>query len=154
MASKFENIYKTARNSTNLSQENAAEFIGVSKDTISNYETYKFTPDDVTVFKLAKLYNTSWLIWAHLLNCTEYGKILPEVKIEDIRGAWMEVESASEHFNDISRMAREIIKDGKITKDEQKDCDAIIFQAMKVASASLSLAASLKEEEQKGERAK
>lgn len=50
---------KNARIKTNLTQEQAAEFLGVSRQTISNWETEKTYPDIVSVVKMSDLYHVS-----------------------------------------------------------------------------------------------
>lgn len=50
---------KNARNEASLSQEQAAEAIGVSRQTISNWENEKTFPDIVSVIKMSDLYSIS-----------------------------------------------------------------------------------------------
>ena len=50
---------KNARIKANLTQEQAAEILGVSRQTISNWETKKTYPDIVSVVKMSDLYNVS-----------------------------------------------------------------------------------------------
>ncbi len=50
---------KTARNEAGLTQENAAELLGVSRQTVSNWENEKSYPDIVSVIKMSDIYNIS-----------------------------------------------------------------------------------------------
>lgn len=50
---------KTARLKAKLTQEKAAEAIGVSRQTISNWENEKSYPDIVSVISLSDLYGVS-----------------------------------------------------------------------------------------------
>ena len=50
---------KDARMKTNLTQEQVAELLGVSRQTISNWETGKSYPDIVSVIKMSDLYEVS-----------------------------------------------------------------------------------------------
>lgn len=52
-------IIKTARNEAGLSQEQAAEALGVSRQTVSNWETGKTYPDIISVIKMSDLYSVS-----------------------------------------------------------------------------------------------
>ncbi len=54
--SEFKISLKAARVNAGLSQEEAASQIGVSRQTITNYETGKTAPDIKTLRKLADLY--------------------------------------------------------------------------------------------------
>ncbi len=50
---------KNARIKAELTQEQAAEVLGVSRQTISNWETEKTYPDIINVVKISDLYNVS-----------------------------------------------------------------------------------------------
>ena len=50
---------QTARQNVNLTQEQAAEVLGVSRQTISNWENEKTYPDIVSVVKMSDLYSIS-----------------------------------------------------------------------------------------------
>lgn len=50
---------KNARTNANLTQEQVAETLGVSRQTVSNWENEKTYPDIVSVVKMSDLYNIS-----------------------------------------------------------------------------------------------
>lgn len=50
---------KSARKKCGLTQEKAAEAVGVSRQTISNWENEKSYPDIVSVIRLSSLYSVS-----------------------------------------------------------------------------------------------
>lgn len=50
---------KNARNDAGLTQEQAAEALGVSRQTISNWENEKSYPDIISVVKMSDLYSIS-----------------------------------------------------------------------------------------------
>ncbi len=52
-------IIKKARNEASLTQEQAAESLGVSRQTISNWENSKSYPDIINVIKMSDLYSVS-----------------------------------------------------------------------------------------------
>lgn len=52
-------IIKKARNEAALTQEQAAEALGVSRQTISNWENGKSYPDIISVIKMSDLYSVS-----------------------------------------------------------------------------------------------
>lgn len=52
-------IIKKARNEASLTQEQAAESLGVSRQTISNWENGKSYPDIISVIKMSDLYSVS-----------------------------------------------------------------------------------------------
>lgn len=53
------NKLKNARTSASYTQEQAAELLGVSRQTISNWENDKTYPDIVSVIKMSDVYNIS-----------------------------------------------------------------------------------------------
>ena len=50
---------KNARNEKGITQEQAAEFLGVSRQTISNWENNKSYPDIISVIKMSDIYSVS-----------------------------------------------------------------------------------------------
>ncbi len=50
---------KNARNNKRLTQEQAAEALGVSRQTISNWENNKSYPDIISVIKMSDIYSVS-----------------------------------------------------------------------------------------------
>ena len=51
--------WKAARTDANMTQEQAAVALDVSKSTIINYEKYRTTPDIDTALRLAAIYGRS-----------------------------------------------------------------------------------------------
>ena len=52
-------IIRNARHNANLSQEQAAEALGVSRQTVSNWENGKSYPDILSVIRMSDLYSVS-----------------------------------------------------------------------------------------------
>ena len=52
-------IIRNARHNANLSQEQAAEALGVSRQTVSNWENEKSYPDILSVIRMSDLYSVS-----------------------------------------------------------------------------------------------
>lgn len=50
---------KNARNENGITQEQAAELLGVSRQTISNWENSKSYPDIISVIKMSDIYSVS-----------------------------------------------------------------------------------------------
>ena len=50
---------KSARNEKGMTQEHAAELLGVSRQTISNWENNKSCPDIISVIKMSGFYSVS-----------------------------------------------------------------------------------------------
>lgn len=56
---EIKDMIKKARTERELTQEQAAETLLVSRQTISNWETGKSLPDIVSIIKMSELYQTS-----------------------------------------------------------------------------------------------
>lgn len=114
------NIYQTAREACGITQERAAELIGLSVESIRSYETEKRIPSDDTVIKMVDIYNANYLAYQHLKYKTQVGNIiLPEVDQTTISEAvlkWMhEMHDCMEYQASIV----EITMDGKVDEDEK-----------------------------------
>jgi len=53
------NKLKNARNEKGITQEQAAELLDVSRQTISNWENCKSYPDIISVIKMSDVYSVS-----------------------------------------------------------------------------------------------
>ena len=53
------NKLKKARNEKGITQEKAADLLGVSRQTVSNWENNRSYPDIVSVIKMSDLYSVS-----------------------------------------------------------------------------------------------
>ena len=65
MYPEYPNLYQRARKATYFSQEEAAELLGLSAESMKHYENGRRTPSDDTVHRMAELYNLPWLELEH-----------------------------------------------------------------------------------------
>ena len=65
MAALYPNIYQRGRKTTLLTQEEAAERLGISPETLKRYEGGRLTPPDETVARMCEVYGVSWLALEH-----------------------------------------------------------------------------------------
>ena len=79
MAALYPNIYQRGRKTTLLTQEEAAERLGISPETLKRYEGGRLTPPDETVARMCEVYGVSWLALEHAQATDRLG-ILPEVE--------------------------------------------------------------------------
>ena len=78
-------IIRNARNNAKLSQEQAAEALGVSRQTISNWETGKSYPDIISVIRMSELYSVSL---DHLLKEEDSMKQTYKEYLEESTNTW------------------------------------------------------------------
>ena len=78
MERKYPNLYQRARLSTGMSQERAAELLGLSPESLKQYEGGKTVPKDETVAKMVEVYHLPWLALEHA-QATDTLGVMPEV---------------------------------------------------------------------------
>ncbi|MBS4534475.1 helix-turn-helix transcriptional regulator [Clostridium sp. D2Q-14] len=140
MGKGYGNLYKKARKNTNLTQEKASEFLGVSRDSLSAYERgITPVPDDV-VCKMIQFYETEWLAYEHLRQSTTVGrKYLPEIHHSDIAESVLKLQKEIDDLNAIKRDMFSIACDGLIDNHELEKWNEVTKETNEVAGAALSL---------------
>ena len=83
MYPEYPNLYQRARKATYFSQEEAAELLGLSAESMKQYESGRRTPSDDTVHRMAELYNLPWLELEHAKATDRLG-VLPDVHIQPL----------------------------------------------------------------------
>ena len=83
MDKKCPNLYQRARLSTGMSQERAAELLGLSPESLKQYEGGKTVPKDETVAKMVEVYHLPWLALEHAQATDRLG-VLPEVNVQSL----------------------------------------------------------------------
>lgn len=136
----YENLYKIARKTTNLTQEKAAEFIGVSRDSISAYERgITPTPDDI-VCRMIDIYGTEWLAYEHLRKSTMVGKkYLPQIHYTGIAQSVLRFQKEVNDLENINSDMINIACDNIIHKHETNRWIEVTKEIEEVAGAALSL---------------
>ena len=76
MAALYPNIYQRGRKTTLLTQEEAAERLGISAETLKRYEGGRLTPSDETVAKMCSVYGVPWLALEHAKATDRLGGLL------------------------------------------------------------------------------
>lgn len=127
-----ENIYCKCRleaakyNERLKSREGAAELLGLSLPSLSNYELglTKVVPVD-KVALMADLYNAPELRNYYCRECCPLGIDTPKVDLEGLDRISIRTFSASEQINQVKTTLLKIVSDGVITDDEIPDLQMI-----------------------------
>lgn len=143
----MKNIYQAAREAAGMTQERAAELIGLSVESIRSYETEKRFPTDDTVIKMTEIYGgANYLAYQHLKNKSMLGNtILPDVSEIPLSQAALQM---IHEMNDFIQCEPDIIKitmDGVIDASEEFVWTDIIQKCQKLYKAVLTLQYSKKE---------
>lgn len=117
----FGNIYKNARMVAGLTQERWSEYLGVSPDTVRNYESGRTIPDEETLLCMADISGMKILPYQHLSQKSRIASgILPELEQERglpeaVLGLLIQIDDFREDgMKELIRIAA----DGKISEDE------------------------------------
>lgn len=142
MSEKSVNIYATCRKVAGMTQERAAELLGVATRTLASWETGERIPPALRVADMVDLYGTPVLAIQHLrLNSVLGGDLLPEVCEVPLPQAVCQLCSAIRAFTGADGEDRllEIAADGKVDEMEKADYIALLGQLEPVIQAVLTL---------------
>lgn len=136
------NIYKKARLATPFSQEQAAERLHLSVESVKAYETGQRIPPNETVARMAEVYGAEWLKLMHMRETTAPLEILPEqVRALPLPVAVLQLVSRAYRFAEANAAQNlvTIAEDGVIAEDEREEFDRIVSELDGIVAAALSL---------------
>lgn len=144
MQQDCKNIYKTARKVAGLTQERAAEQLGLSPRSLADYEAGLRVPPNDVADRMVTVYNSQVLAVQHLRVSTQFARdLLPPVQNLTLPEAALTLIDAVYAFAD-SRADRELIdiaRDGVISEDERERFDHVVEQIRHITAAAIALAA-------------
>jgi transcriptional regulator with XRE-family HTH domain len=139
MSKNHESRYKTSRTTAGMTQEAAAELLGVAPRTLSDYENDRArVPDDI-VASMADVYKSPLLAWWHLKNHSVLGKYLPDVSEPQTHGdmAFQLILAQDDLAPSVTAIKR-IVAGGEICEIKKKDFDEAVEGLRGVKSKLLS----------------
>ena len=142
MPEETRNIYKTCRKAAGLTQEAAAERLGISVESLRAYETGQRVPSDEVVEAMSDLYNTLHLIVRHVREKNAmYSRVVPEVPKMDVLAASARLTNRIFEFaeNHSANRLMRIAEDNVIDSNERGEFDAIMEDLQEIVSAALAL---------------
>mgnify|MGYP001851301765 CR=1 FL=1 len=114
------NIYQTAREACGITQERAAELIGLSVESIRGYETERRIPSDDTVIKMVDIYDANYLAYQHLKYKTRVGNVvLPDLNSATLPEAALQWIHEMNDCMEYQASIIEIAMDGKVDDKEK-----------------------------------
>lgn len=135
MYPEYPNLYQRARKATYFSQEEAAELIGLSAESMKQYESGRRVPSDDTVHRMAELYNLPWLELEHAKATDRLG-VLPDVHIQPLPTASITLANRFRRASDQIYTLLEIAEDGIIDECERPEFDAIVADLRETIAAA------------------
>ena len=136
------NIYKICRKSTWLTQEAAAELLGISVESLRAYETGQRVPPDDVVSLMADLYSTMHLIvWHARAKNDMYKRVVPEVRPKSLLQAAVTFNNRMEDFFLAGKLRRllRIVEDNIVDPTEQEEYNAIMAELRGINGAEIEL---------------
>lgn len=139
MPGKYLNPYQKARKTTCLTQEQAAERLGLSAESLKQYELGKRVPSNAVVWQMVQVYDTSWLALEHLRDTSEALGVLPEVTVQSLPTAAIQLINRVLDFADRhrDRQLLRIAEDGVIDEAERPEFDDIVRDLDGIVGAAL-----------------
>lgn len=135
MAPQYPNMYQRARKVTLLTQEEAAERLGISAETLKRYEGGRLTPSDETVAKMCSVYGVPWLALEHAKATDRLG-VLPEVEPKPLPMATISLTNRLRDAADWLAGLLRIAEDGVIDDAERPEFDDIVQDLRETIAAA------------------
>ena len=135
MAPLYPNMYQRARKVTLLTQEEAAERLGISPETLKRYEGGRLTPPDETVARMCSVYGVPWLALEHAKATDRLG-VLPEVEPKPLPMATISLTNRLRDAADRLAGLLRIAEDGVIDDTERPEFDDIVQDLRETIAAA------------------
>ena len=137
------NIYQHARKIAGLTQERAAELLGLSVRSLADYKSGLRLPPNDVADRMVTVYNSQLLAVQHLRCSTPFARnLLPDVKTMALPEAVLTLIDAVYAFAD-DRLDRELIdiaRDGVISEEERERFDHVVDKIRDITAAAIALA--------------
>lgn len=135
MAPLYPNIYQRGRKTTLLTQEEAAERLHISPETLKRYEGGRLTPPDETVARMCEVYGARWLALEHAKATDRLG-ILPPVEPKPLPMATISLTNRLRDAADRLAGLLRIAEDGVIDDAERPEFDDIVQDLRETIAAA------------------
>ena len=135
MSALYPNLYQRGRKTTLLTQEEAAERLGISPETLKRYEGGRLTPPDETVARMCEVYGVSWLALEHAKATDRLG-ILPDLEPKPLPMATISLTNRLRAAADRLAGLLRIAEDGVIDDAERPEFDDIVQDLRETIAAA------------------
>lgn len=142
MQQSCRNIYKAARLAAGLTQERAAEMMGLSVRSVADYEAGVRVPNNDVVNQMVMCYNSQLLAIQHIRQSTTTAReLIPEICDMHLSEAVLTLIDAIYDFAD-DRLDRELIdiaRDGVIDEAERVRFERIVDKLNTITAAAMTV---------------
>lgn len=135
MSALYPNIYQRGRKTTLLTQEEAAERLHISPETLKRYEGGRLTPPDETVARMCEVYGARWLALEHAKATDRLG-ILPDgIEAKSLMQSAISLINRLRPVHESMGSLLQIVEDGQVDETEDAQYEQIrAFIAANVAA--------------------
>lgn len=138
MPGNDQTMYKKARKTTHFTQEEAAEALGLSVESLKAYEQGNRTPPNSAVERMARLYDAPWLRLTHLLEISRDLDVLPEeIPLGDLPASVLALFNRNAQLSGSFHQLLLIAEDGVVDDLEQPDFQRISAHILALVAAGL-----------------
>ena len=134
MEQRCPNLYQRARLSTGLTQERAAELLGLSVESLKQYEGGRTVPKDETVARMVEVYRLPWLALEHA-QATDTLGVMPEVSPRPLPLASIALRNRLHDATGRLDALLRIAEDGIIDDTERPEFDDIVAELRETMTA-------------------
>lgn len=127
MERKYPNLYQRARLSTGMTQERAAELLGLSSESLKQYEGGRRVPSNETVAKMVEAYSCPWLALEHA-RATDTLGVMPDVTPRPLPMASIALRNRLQDATGRLDTLLRIAEDGVIDETERPEFDSIVVE--------------------------
>ena len=139
---EYESMYARHRKAAGITQERAAELLGVAVRTLQAWERGESTPPNARVLSMCDVYCSPTLAIEHLrYNSIIAYDVLPAVKAVPVAQATCQLLAAIRRLEEIHAGDHllQIAADGRVDEIERADFDQLLIELEPVMAAVLSL---------------
>lgn len=139
MPEQYTNIYQMARRAARLTQEQAAELLELSVESVKAYENDLRIPPNSTVAQMVQTYGAPWLALEHLQMSAAPLNVLPEIRLQSLPTAVISLINRAADFRDHHRQLLRIAEDGIIDESERPLFEDITCELEELIAAAYSV---------------
>ena len=134
-------IFQTCRQAAGITQERAAELLGISTRTLAAYESGERPVPPLRAADMVDLYGTQVLAMQYLRLYAPFGDILPAVERVPLPQAVCQLMAAMAKVEDakVGDRLLQIAADGRVDELEEPEYEAVLAALEPVISAVLAL---------------
>lgn len=133
-------VYQAARWTTGFTQEQAAELLHISIESLRAYERGATVPPSDMVVAMIRIYGTPWLAYEHLkLNDPVGRELLPDFELRDLASSVLLLQKEMADIQLVRDDMIAVAVDGQVDKQESSRWTQVKSEVMQLISGCFSV---------------